>query len=111
MKFSYEDHDAVTVLTLSGEFNTDQADGFRRKCQDRFRAGIRDIVLDVTHLELIDSAGLELFMWLQDEAATNLGQLRLVQPGETIRKILEITRLDKRFDVHDSIESAARSLR
>jgi len=111
MKFSYEDHESITVLTVSGEFNADQADSFRRKCQERFRAGIRDIVLNVEHLELIDSAGLELMLWLQDEAALNLGQLRVVQPSDTIRKILEITRLDKRFDVHHSIESAAKSLR
>ncbi|MCA9296311.1 MAG: STAS domain-containing protein [Phycisphaerales bacterium] len=111
MKFSYEDHDAITVLTVSGDFSADQADNFRRKCQERFRSGIRDIVLDVEHLALIDSAGLELLLWLQDEAALNLGQLRIVQPNETIRKILEITRLDKRFDMHNSIESAAKSLR
>jgi anti-anti-sigma factor len=111
MKLSYEDHDTVTVITISGELTADQADSFRRACQDRFAAGIRDVVLDLEHLTLLDSAGLELMLWLVDELSEHAGQLRLVNPDETVRRILEITRLERRFDIHANIESAAKSLR
>jgi anti-sigma B factor antagonist len=111
MKLSYEDHNAVSVLTLSGELTSDQADSFRRSCQDRFQANIRDIVLDLEHLSLIDSTGLESLLWLSEELGDRSGQLRLVNPDETIRKILEVTRLERRFNIHNSIESAAKSLR
>lgn len=111
MKLSYEDHGSTAVLTLSGELTADQADGFRRSCHERFEAGIRDFVLDLEHLTLIDSAGLEAMLWLLEESGEQGGQIRLVRPDDTIEKILEVTRLDRRFDVHDSTESAARSLR
>ena len=111
MKLSYEDHKSVTVLTVSGELTTDQSDSFRRACQERFNAGIRDIVLDMEYLTLLDSAGLELLLWLLDEVADRNGQVRLVKPDDTVRKILQLTRLDRRFNIHDSIESAAKSLR
>ena len=111
MKLSYEDHDAITVLTVSGELTADSADAFRRTCQERFDAGIRDIVLDLEHLKLIDSAGLELFLWIVDEAADRSGQCRLVNPDETVRKIFEVTRLDRRFAIHETVEAAAKSLR
>jgi len=111
MKLSYEDHNTVTVMTISGEFTADQADSFRRSCLDRFEAGVKDVVLDIEHMTLIDSAGLELMLWLAEEVAERNGQLRLVNPDETVRLILEITRLERRFDVHDCIESAAKSLR
>src|SRR5690349_6753453 len=111
MKLSYEDHKTVTVLTVSSELTADQGDGFRRTCQDRLTAGIRDVVLDLEHLTLVDSAGLELMLWLSDELADRNGQLRLVKPDETIRKILQLTRLDRRFNVHATVESAAKSLR
>lgn len=111
MKLSYEDHDTVTVLTVSGELTADSADAFRRTCQERFDAGIRDIVLDLEHLKLIDSAGLELLLWIVDETSNRSGQCRLVNPDETVRKIFEATRLDRRFDVHDTVEAAAKSLR
>lgn len=111
MKLSYEDHDSISVLTLSGSLTTDQADSFRRSAQERFDAGVCDIVLNVEHLELIDSAGLELLLWLIDEVRDRNGNLKLVNPDQTIRTIFRITRLERRFDIHDTIESAAKSLR
>ena len=45
MKLSYEDHDTITVLTLSGDLSADQTDAFRRSCQDRLDAGNRHVVL------------------------------------------------------------------
>ena len=59
----------------------------------------------------VDSAGLETLLWIIDEAAEHGGQVRLVSPDMTVSKILEISRLDRRFNIHDSIESAAKSLR
>jgi anti-anti-sigma factor len=111
MKLSYEDHSAVTVLTISGELTADQSDAFRRTCQDRLEAGIRDVVLNMEHMNLIDSTGLELLLWLSDEVSDRHGQLRLVKPDETISKILQLTRLERRFNIHDTVEAAAKSLR
>ena len=106
MKLSYEDHGAVTVLTVSGELTADQGDSFRRTCQDRFGSGIKDVVLDIEHLSLLDSAGLESLLWLLDEVSDRSGQLRMVKPDDSIRKVLQITRLEKRFNIHHSVESA-----
>jgi len=111
MKLSYEDHGKVAVLTVSGELTTDQADAFRRACQDRFDVNARDVVLNLEHLSMVDSSGLELLLWLRDEVSSRDGQLRVVKLDDTVRKILELTRLDRRFEIHPTVESAARSLR
>jgi anti-sigma B factor antagonist len=111
MKLSYEDHQHITVITVSGELTVDQADAFRRACQDRMANGIRHVVLDIQHLSSVDSAGLELMLWLVDELGKQQGHLRLVNPDETVAMVLRLTRLDRRFDIHQSIESAAKSLR
>lgn len=111
MKLSYEDHGAITVLTLSGELTADQADAFRRSVSERFNCGARDVILNIEHLTLVDSAGLELLLWLLDEVGERTGQVRLVRPDDMVRKILELTRLDRRFDIHATLESAGKSLR
>jgi len=111
MKLSYEDHKNVTVLTVSGELTADQGDSFRRACQDRLGSGVKDVVLDLEYLTLIDSAGLELLLWLHEKVNEHGGQVRLVRPDDTVRKIFQLTRLEKRFSIHQSIESAAKSLR
>jgi anti-anti-sigma factor len=111
MKLSYEDHGPITVLTVSGELTADQVEAFRRACLDRFADGVRDIVLNLEYLTFVDSAGLEVLLWIIDEASQRNGQLRLVKPDPTVSKILEISRLDRRFNIHQSIETAAKSLR
>lgn len=111
MKLSYEDHRSISVITISGELTADQVDTFRRSCQERFTNGITDIVLDLEYLTFVDSAGLESLLWIIDEGSARGGQLRLVKPDPTVRKILEISRLERRFNIHESIESAAKSLR
>jgi anti-anti-sigma factor len=111
MKLSYEDHGPISVMTISGELTTDQVEPFRRSCLERFTSGARDIVLNIEHMTFVDSAGLEALLWLIDEASERAGQVRLVKPDETVGKILEISRLDRRFNIHQSIEFAAKSLR
>ena len=111
MKLSYEDHGNISVVTISGELMADQADAFRRAITDRFTAGARSFVLQCEHLAMIDSAGLEMLLWLMDEASDRNGYLRIVKPDDHIRRILHITRLEKRFNIHESVESAAKSLR
>lgn len=111
MKLSYEDHDTITVLKVSGDLTADQVDPFRRSCQERFESGVRHVVLNMEHMTFIDSAGLESLLWAVEAAAERGGQFRLVRPDATVRKILEISRLDRRFNIHDTIESAAKSLR
>ena len=45
------------------------------------------------------------------DAVWNRSWDRFVKPDPTVTKILEISRLDRRFNIHDTIESAAKSLR
>ena len=111
MKLSYEDHAAISVLTISGELTADQSDAFRRACQDRLQSGAHDVILELEYLTLIDSAGLELLLWLLEEVGKRRGQLRIVKPDDNVMKALHLTRLERRFTISNSVEEAARSLR
>ena len=111
MKLSYEDHSTISVVTISGELTSDQSDAFRRACQDRLNSGAMHLILELEYLTLIDSAGLELLMWLLEEMAKKRGQLRLVRPDDNVTKALHLTRLDRRFTICETVEEAARSLR
>ncbi len=111
MKLKHENYDEITVMTLSGELNADELQPFRRLVDQQLADKARDFVLDVQEMEFIDSRGLETLLWLQEQADHRLGQVRLVGPNETVRKILEITRLEHHFDSHDDLDSALKSLR
>lgn len=111
MKMSHQDYDHVSILTMSGEYSEEDVEQFRRVIGDRRQSGVRDIVIDCECLEFVDSAGLESWLRLQEDLGAAGGQLRLVKLDESVRKILELTRLDLAFEAHDSVEHAVRSLR
>ena len=111
MKLSFEDHDTISLARMEGNFTFEHIDQFRRAVIDRIERGIRDFVLVVEDVEFVDSAGLEAWLWLQDESATVLGQMRLVGCHADLRKILEVVRLDQQFENCETTTEAVKSLR
>ena len=111
MKLTYEDYDDLSVLALRGDLNSDQSDQFRRAILERIDANIRDFVIDATSLEFVDSKGLESLLWLQEQVAERLGQIRLACVQDNVKQILDITRLAARFDRHEDVDAAIKSLR
>lgn len=110
MKLSHKDQDQLTVLSVGGDLETDQVDRFRKAVIERMDAKVRDFVLDLRDLEHIDSGGLECLLWLQDQCAEQLGQVRLAGLRDHVRTILEMTRLASRFEQTDTVDAAIRSL-
>lgn len=111
MKLACEDYDQLSVMSLSGELTTESTEPFQSTAKERIARNTRDFVLDLAGVEFIDSKGLEAMLWLQETVGENLGQVRLAAVQDTVKKILEMTRLAARFDTHPDVDSAIRSLR
>jgi len=106
-----EDYDHVTVLGLSGEFNAEATEGFRKQMEDRLERKVRFFVIDLHQTTFIDSKGLETLIWVQEQCDERLGTVRLCNPDETCKKILQVTRLDARFDVFADVAEAVKTMR
>lgn len=111
MKLSHQEHGAICVLTMSGECTAEDVEQLRRSVSERITSGARHFLLDCEHLEFVDSAGLECWLRLKEEFAGRGGQMRLVRPDDNVGTILRLTRLDRLFECHPTIESAVRSVR
>ena len=112
MKVSTQDHAHICVMTLSGEFTTDDTDAFHRALGSRIDDGrTRHVIVDCEHVEFVDSVGLETLLDLQQRLASANGAVRLAHPDDTVRTILRLTRLDNTLEACDTIEDAVRSLR
>lgn len=111
MKLTCEEHDQITVMTIQGEFTSDQTDRFRREVIEHMDQRTRDFVVDMSQTQFVDSKGLETLLWLQDQAAEKLGQVRLAGCPDFLRKVLQMTRLASYFECHEDAASAMRSLR
>jgi anti-anti-sigma factor len=111
MNIRCEDYDHVTVISVSGEFTADTVEGFRTRVTERLDRKVRFFVVDLEQTTFVDSKGLEALMWVQQQCDENLGQVRLCKPDETCRKILEVTRLNGRFDVFADVTEAVKTMR
>ena len=69
------------------------------------------VVLDLSGVSSIDSAGIGEFALLQTMAAEKNVSLKFAEPTAFVRSLLGLTNLDQVLDVHPSIESALASLR
>ncbi|MEM8783517.1 MAG: STAS domain-containing protein [Planctomycetota bacterium] len=112
MKVTHEDYDQMSVVSLRGEFvGEDNAEMFRAEVKQRLAGPVRDVIVDLESVEFVDSRAFETLLWLQDACAEKLGQVRLAAAQESVEEALRLTRLVGRFDCHEDIDAAIRSLR
>ncbi len=53
--------------------------------------GMRKLVLDLTHVDVVDSAGLGIIMRIFGELSERGGRLRISGPSEQVRRLFNIT--------------------
>jgi anti-sigma B factor antagonist len=106
-----EDYDHVTVIGVSGELTADATEQFKKNIDQRLEQKVRFFVIDLEQTTFIDSKGLETLLWVQEKCDESLGQVRLCKPDDVCRKILQITRLDGRFDVFADVTEAVKTMR
>jgi len=67
----------------------------------------RDIIVDLTGLEFIDSSGLAALARVREQARHAGGDLLLAAPQQQVLRLLTLTRLTDVFSIHASVDEAA----
>jgi anti-anti-sigma factor len=65
-----------------------------------------DVVLQLDRLDFVDSSGLGALMRLMQAARAKGADLKLCGVPARIMKMLELTHVDRQFEIYDSIEEA-----
>ena len=109
MNIQAESYGHVVMLILEGELTEDSLGVFRKAVEHQLGGKeVIDLALNLEKVPFVDSAALEYLLDLQEILAERLGQIKLVKPGENIRKILEITRLESVFEVYADVPEAVK---
>lgn len=95
-----------TVVTIHGELDVASAPTLRERLLGLVTEGCTHLVLDLEGLDFLDSTGLGSIISALKRARTNGGDLRLVCTQGRIRRLFEITALDKAFPLHSSLDEA-----
>ena len=109
MAMTTETYGDVAVARLEDELTHENAERFRAVLESPFEDGIRQFVIDLEKTEYLDNAGLEAVEDLIEKLEGMSGQVKFSGLGPGCRKIFELTRLDRRVDIFDSLIDAVRS--
>ncbi|MFP3901959.1 MAG: STAS domain-containing protein [Acidimicrobiia bacterium] len=94
------------VVSLYGELDVASAPSLRERLVDQVNQGSTRLVLDLEGLDFLDSTGLGTIIGALKRARTHGGELRLVCTQSRIRRLFEITGLDRAVPLHASLDEA-----
>jgi anti-anti-sigma factor len=99
------------VVTVGGDVDLHSAPLLRDELTLLADADVGQIVLDLSDATFLDSMALGVILAAKKRLTAQQGRLELVVPAPEIRRIFEITMLDRVFDLHESQEEATRAAR
>lgn len=94
------------VARVAGDLDISSAPVLRERLVACLIGGRPRVVLDLTDVGFLDSTGLGVVVGLLKRARTLGGDLRLVCPASSVRKVFEITALDRTLPPADTVEEA-----
>jgi anti-sigma B factor antagonist len=97
---------AWTVVTVHGEIDVATSPTLRERLIDLVNDGATRLVLDLEAVDFLDSTGLGTIVSVLKRVRTHGGDLRLVCTEARIRRLFEITGLDRAVPLHASLDDA-----
>lgn len=92
----------VSLLNLEGNFVIGETEGLHDVIQDL--PPTRTVILDLSHVSLVDAHGLGVMLQLREQAQTRHMRFELMNVSDPLRELLQITRLDSVFQIHSGAE-------
>ncbi len=110
MDLKTTENDRVTILTLSGDLVIGEAESTFKKTVTRLlEEGKIHLLIDLKGVRFLDSSGLGALVRALTSAQKEGGQTKLLNAGPQVRKLLEMTKLDSVFELHDDLSTAISS--
>lgn len=110
MNLKTTEENGVTVLTLTGDLVIGEPEATFKKTVIRLlEEGKTRLLVDLQGVGFLDSSGLGALVRALTNSQKEGGQTKLVHAGPQIRKLLEMTKLDSVFELHDDLQAAVSS--
>lgn len=107
------DCEGIPVVRVRGEIDLYTVPEFEHALNTGIERGGSALIADLSNVSYLDSAGLSALLAAHKALSKRNSALCLVvSPGRsTVRRVMEITRIDNLVKIWDSVEEAVRELR
>lgn len=105
-EWAFDDNGAVLRVAGVRELTAGNSTGFRDRVRHELRLRHQNIELDLSEIRFMDSQGLGVLIGLQKELLRRQGGLRVVNPTPNARRIFEITRMGRVFEISAGEETS-----
>ena len=102
--------DKVAVMKPSGRLDAFQAPLLAEAMAERERAHVHYIIVNLEHVDFMDSIALSTLVQGLKHALQAGGDLYLCRVQQPVQIIFELTRLDKVFQIFDTEENAVNAI-
>ncbi len=101
--------EGVTILSLKGRITAGETNAIREKVDQTIAAGRLNVILDLTHVDYVDSTGLGGMVICYTTLKRHGGALKLVNPNKRNIELLALTKLYTVFEVFTEVQDAVNS--
>lgn len=103
--------DGVTLLTVRGFLDAHTFEELEKCINDLFEENQYKLIVDLSGLDYISSAGAGVFIGAIGTAQENEGNIVLVNPSPNVKEVFDLLGLSQIFTFKNSREEALRALR
>lgn len=107
--YKKETQGAVEIIAPAAALTHEQADELVAAIAQRPAGGQPLVVIDLGQVPLVDSAGLESLLEIQQSVRQSGGSLKLAAPSQLCEEIFRITGVCQQLDTYPDVKAAVRS--
>ncbi len=109
MEISTEDRNNVTVVRISGKINVPEAQELMNFIEKLIDDGQHQLVIDFSEIKYIGSLGVGVLATLLRKIIQVGGSMKLVSLNLFVKKIFTVTKLDKIFEIYETLDECMTS--
>ncbi len=98
--------DLVLLTIVDKDANLSKSENFKEIVFKEIESGTRKLIISFEHVEYLDSSFLGALVSILKSLVPKKGKLILIELNNDITNLFELTRLDKIFDLRNSLETA-----
>ena len=103
--------EGMILLTVRGFLDAHTFEELERAINDIFEDGTYKLVVDLSGLDYISSAGAGVFIGAIGTAQENDGNIILIKPSPNVKEVFDLLGLSQIFTFKDTREDAAKAMK